>query len=116
MTDFTYTQAKAIIKEIGKYEIEDYSHYGLTIINPINGAKYEAYAIGTEDEADEAWEEALESYYDECVEPEVPDWLVNYIDYDKWKYDAKMDGRGHVLSGYDGCETGVADLVMFRIN
>ena len=27
-----------------------------------------------------------------------------YFDRDKWKRDAKMDGRGHSLNGYDGSE------------
>jgi len=29
---------------------------------------------------------------------------MNYFDEDAWKYDAKMDGRGHSLASYDGNE------------
>lgn len=124
MTDFTYTEAKEIIKEIGRFKImyykseylkseEPITYYGLTMIESEDGKEY---AIGTESEADAAWEEALVSYWDDCVIPEVPDNLSYYMDYDKWEDDAKHDGRGHAISGYDGVEIDVADLVMFRIN
>ena len=122
MIEFTYTEAKELINTIGRFEFlywknnEIETHYGMSMIRPINGEKYESYAIGTEDEADEAWEQALESYWDECVLPEVPDWLENYIDYEKWERDAIVDGRGHALSSYDGCETEIGNLIMFRIN
>ncbi len=110
--EFTYTEAKELIREIGRFEEAQYNHYGLTILEVGNNE----YAIGTEDEADEAWEQALESYWDECIMPEVPSYIRNYLDYDKWESDARFDGRGHALSSYDGCETNVEGLVMFRIN
>jgi len=112
MIEFTYTEAKELINAIGRFEITDNTYYGLTILEVGN----KEYAIGTDDEADEAWEQALESYWDECVLPEVPDWLENYIDYEKWERDAIVDGRGHALSSYDGCETEIGNLIMFRIN
>ena len=28
----------------------------------------------------------------------------NYFDEEAWKSDARMDGRGHIISRYDGCE------------
>ena len=122
ITEFTYTQAKAIINEIGRFEFEYYKdgkheeHYMLTVIKPVNGEKYESYAIGTKEEADNAWEEALDNYIDECIIPELPEHFTNYFNEERWKDDAKMDGRGHSLSSYDGCEMDIADLVMFRIN
>jgi hypothetical protein len=122
ITEFTYTQAKAIIKEIGKFEIKYYSdgtpeeRYGMAIINPLNGEKHESYAICTEEEADEAWEESLDSYLEDCIYPDLPGNLKFYFDDEKWKNDAHFDGRGHALSSYDGYEIDIADLVMFRIN
>ncbi len=110
--ELTYTQAKEIINTIGRFKITGYDHYGLTVLSVGN----REFAIGTEDEADYAWEKALGSYWDECVLPVLPEWINGYLDYDKWESDAKMDGRGHALSNYDGCETDVADLVMFRTN
>jgi len=112
MTEFTYSQTKELINAIGRFKERNYDHYGLTVLKVGN----KEYAIGTEDEADDAWEESLESYFDECVLSEVPDWLVNYIDFQAWKRDAMHDGRGHALSSYDGCETEICDLVMYRIN
>ena len=64
----------------------------------------EGYDILSDSEADTAWDAALESYLEECVYPELPDNMVHYFDDEKWKRDAQHDGRGHSLSGYDGCE------------
>ena len=111
---FTYTEAKELIQSIGRFEIADYQYYGLTVI--IGELKDSEYDIGTEEEADKAWTEWLESYWDECVIPEVPNWIKNYLDYDKWESDARTDERGHSLSCYDGCETDINGLSMFRIN
>jgi len=110
--EFTYTETKELINEIGRFTITDYNHYGLTVLEAEKGD----YAIGTDDEAEYAWEESLDSYIDECIAPELPDHFMSYFDEEKWKHDARIDGRGHSLSGYDGCEMSIGDLVMFRIN
>jgi len=112
MEDFTYTQAKEIIEELGRFTVESYEHYGLTVINTENGE----YAIGTEEEADEAWDQSLDSYIDECILPELNEAYQNYFDSESWKKDARYDGRGHSLSSYDGNEIDLADLVAFRTN
>lgn len=81
-----------------------------------------SYRVLTEDEADTAWDESLDSYLDECVLPELPEHLRNYFDTDSWKSDAKYDGRGHSLSSYDGDELDGTDpltdesFVIFRTN
>lgn len=62
------------------------------------------YLVLTDDEADERWEESLDSYIDDCILPELPGNLQNYFDSEKWKNNAKYDGRGHSLSSYDGNE------------
>ena len=62
------------------------------------------YWVLTDEEADEAWEESLDSYIDECILPEMPDFAANYFDNEKWKRDARHDGRGHALNHYDGGE------------
>lgn len=110
--EFTYTQAKAIIEELGRFEVENYEHYGLTVIS-VGKAEY---AIGTNEDCDEAWDQSLDSYLEECVCPELPARLVNYFDDEKWKRDARCDGRGHSLSSYDGYELYIADLYAYRIN
>lgn len=69
--------------------------YGITI-----WAEGGEYAVLNGNEADDAWDEALESCLDECVEgADAP-----YFDRDAWKRDAKYDGRGPCLNGYDGSE------------
>ena len=50
------------------------------------------------------WEEDLENYIEECILCNLPEPYRYYFDNEKWKGDAKFDGRGHSLSSYDGCE------------
>ncbi len=67
----------------------------------VNG---EEYNVMTDEEADEAWDEDLENYIDECILPEVDERYKMYFDNEKWKRDARIDGRGHSLNHYDGSE------------
>lgn len=62
----------------------------------------EEYIVATDEEADEIADEYLDNYIDECLE--IPDNIRPYFDEEKWKNDARMDGRGHIISTYDGCE------------
>lgn len=66
------------------------------------------YLVVTDEEADKAWDENLESYIDDCME--IPDHVKPYFDREAWKKDARMDGRGHCLSGYDLSERQVEVL------
>ena len=93
---------------------ENHDFYGLTVYS-VDGAEY---AVGTDREADDAWDQSLESYIDECIMPEIKDEnLRNYFDCEKWKRDAKHDGRGHSLASYDGNEIELGGgFAAFRIN
>ncbi len=62
------------------------------------------YMVLTDDEADEKWDEYLENYIDECILYELPENLRFYFDREAWKSDARIDGRAHCLSIYDGNE------------
>lgn len=62
------------------------------------------YYVLTDDEADTKNDESIESYIDECIMPELPKHLQNYFDDERFKRDARMDGRGHNLAAYDGHE------------
>jgi len=90
------------------------NHYDLTIFEADGGE----YAVGTDSECDEAWNESLESYIDDCIMPEIKDeYIKQYFDTEKWKRDARFDGRGHSLSMYDGNEMELGnDLFAYRIN
>jgi hypothetical protein len=70
-------------------DVEDYDEYG-------------DWKVYTDSEADDAWDESLENYIDECLE--IPQSMRNYFDRESWKSDARMDGRGHCLSGHNGHE------------
>jgi hypothetical protein len=72
-------------------DVEEYDEYG-------------DWKVYTDTEADDAWEESLDSYLDDCILPALPKALQCYFDRESWKSDARMDGRGHSLSGYDGNE------------
>jgi hypothetical protein len=80
------------------------------------------YIVGTDDEANEAWDQALDAQLDECggLLADFPEHLVPYFDRTAWKRDARdarHDGRGHALALYDGNELELAgDLYAFRIS
>lgn len=80
------------------------------------------YLVCTEEEANQKWEEQLDSYLEDCVYPELPESMRNYFDDDAWKRDARMDGRGHAIASYDGDESDAKDpqtgesFVIFRMN
>jgi hypothetical protein len=66
------------------------------------------YRVMTDAEADQAWDESLDSYIDDCILGELKnETLKNYFDREAWKRDARHDGRGHSLSSYDGEENEV---------
>jgi hypothetical protein len=72
------------------------------------------YLVVTDEEADSLWDDSLESYIDNCLE--IPEPVSSYFDREKWKDDAKMDGRGHSLNGYDGTEDESHDFYIYRQN
>lgn len=78
------------------------------------------YLVVTDEEADDLWEQELDSYLEECIYPELTGNLASYFDDEAWKRDAKFDGRGHSLSRYDGCEcietVKVEEFYIYRVN
>lgn len=78
------------------------------------------YLVLTDSEADEAWEESLDNYIDECILPELAEPYRQYFDSEGWKEDASMDGRGHSLNHYDGSEydqtVNGTDYYIYRTN
>ncbi len=62
------------------------------------------YLVLDDNEADEAQEAELDNYLEEHVLPELQGSLATYFDGERWKEDAKQDGRGHILGRYDGEE------------
>ena len=47
-------------------------------------------------------DQQLDNYIDECLD--IPEHIKPYFDEEAWKRDARMDGRGHIISTHDGCE------------
>lgn len=85
------------------FNFEEFCAEQLTEIEEYN--EYDSdYLVLTDEEADERWEESLDNYLQECIYPELTGNLQNYFDDEKWKRDARYDGRGHSLSSYDGNE------------
>jgi hypothetical protein len=89
-------------------------HYEMTIFETPEGD----FAVGTDEQADESWDQSLDSYIEDCILSEIKyETLRNYFDFEKWKRDARYDGRGHSLSSYDGNELELGnDLFAYRIN
>lgn len=67
----------------------------------VNG---EEYLVLTDEEADEREDEYLDQYIEDCILNELPERYRHYFDSEAWKRDARMDGRAHSLSTYDGNE------------
>ena len=61
------------------------------------------WKVLTDSEAEEAWNTTTDDYIEECILPEMPDRHHQYYDSEKFKRDARIDGRG-VLAPEDGCE------------
>ena len=117
--DDIYFLAIELGEDPADIERERYECYGM----PVLSCGRAEYAVGTNEEADAAWEQALDSYIEDCIQPEIDRMdlgsLSAYLTFDEeaWKRDAKMDGRGHALSSYDGNEIELdGDLYAFRIN
>ena len=97
---------------------ERHDHYGM----PVFSYGRAEYAIGSDSEADSAWDQSLDSYVEECITPEIEKLelgnLSAYIKFDTemWKRDARMDGRGHSLSSYDGEENEEGEFFIYRTN
>ena len=113
---FTYTEAKGLLKEFGRFEVNSdaWDDYTMFYITTEDG---EEYMVGTDNAADIAWDEYIESYIDDCILPDLDEALACYFDRESFKRDASYDGRGHSLSSYDGSETDIqgTDFVAFRI-
>ena len=62
------------------------------------------YMVVTDSEADDLWDKELDNYIEENVLNEIPENYRMYFDKDHYKRDSEVDGRGHLLSPYDGEE------------
>lgn len=85
-----------------RLELDDFRSYMTIDHGIVSLGRDTQYLALTDDEADDAVDERLEEYIDDCLE--IPDHLASYFDRDAWKRDARMDGRGHTLATYDGHE------------
>lgn len=73
------------------------------------------YLVLTDDEADEKARDYSESYIDDCMD--IPDHLEVYFDRERFIEDAiSIDGRGHIIASYDGCEHWFDEYYIYRIN
>jgi hypothetical protein len=102
-------------------KFEDFVDHSFTEVEELSARDERSnYIVLTDEEADEMWEEQLDSYLEECIYDSLPDWVRGYFDDEAWKRDAKMDGRGHSLATYDGHEhyerVFDTDFYIYRIN
>ena len=113
LTEIEGAHTEAVNEQNCNIELTQYIEENCTEVEELESDDYnEDYRVLTDEEADEAWEESLNSYIEECITPEIDKIsegagnLSYYITFDEeaWKRDARMDGRGHSLSSYDGHE------------
>ena len=64
---------------------------------------FDRYRVYTEEEANDALDEALDSYCEEHILSQIPDYLHYYFDDKEWKDDNSSD-RGFYLGQSDGDE------------
>lgn len=75
------------------------------------------YAVGTDSQCEIAEDDYLSEYINESILDEIPELYKSYFDEEKWKRDAKINGRGYALSNYDGNEIELDNgLFAYRIN
>lgn len=72
-----------------------------------DGRTFEAvghdWMVLTDTEADNAFDEEVENYVDDCMD--IPSNIMPYFDMDAYKKDVMMaEGRGRLLASYDGEE------------
>ncbi len=89
---------------------EDLWGYGFNI----SGVGQYSIDILTNQESEDAYEEALDNYIEEVILPEIPQPYQYYFNNDKWKNDAMLDGIHHSLSGYDGGGSEEGDYYIFH--
>jgi hypothetical protein len=112
--NYIFALADELGEDPAEFTEEKYDYYGLTVVSHGRAE----YAVGTDAEADEAWDQSLDSYIDDAgLLDSVPENLRSYFDRDAWKSDARHDGRGHSLASYDGEEMDLSDgFYAYRIN
>lgn len=110
---FSYNICKSIVNELGRFTVADYSHFGLVVIL----THTVEYAVGTDEECQDAWDTQLENYIDDCVLGEIPAEYQSYFDRDKFARDCSYAGRGHSLASYDGNEIELGNgIFAYRLN
>lgn len=59
------------------------------------------YIVLIDSEANDKWDERMDSMIDDCIISQLPEQYRMYFDYEKFKMDASYDGRGLTLASYD---------------
>src|SRR5437867_3796006 len=89
LAQFLKVEPEQIEEVYGEYEISDKSYYG------------RSYKVLTDNEADAAFENALDDYIEQVIWPEIPEAYQLYFAEEAWKRDARINSsRGNELSWY----------------
>lgn len=63
------------------------------------------YKVLTDHDADADQYAYFENYYEELIEPNIPEYVIDYFNYDKWIADSLANSsRGDAIASYDGNE------------
>jgi hypothetical protein len=127
--DCAYEGALADVQEQFGSETEEIKESGFDEYVLTHGVEIEEieednnsldYLVLTDIEADYKWEEYLDNYIEDCILDDMPRHLRKYFDKERWKTDARYDGRAHSLSTYDGMEyiitIGGEEFYIYRTN
>jgi hypothetical protein len=96
----SYTEEHLALAQLLKVKPDDIDDDGKGVYSHGD----DRYLVLDDDEADEKWNEALDDFIENVIYPDLPPNYQYYFDEEKWKDDARHDGRGHSLALYDGVE------------
>ncbi|MDD5059461.1 MAG: hypothetical protein WC516_09970 [Patescibacteria group bacterium] len=102
--NFYYPEKARALASFLELEFDSWDDIQEASSNEFKVGQNKWYLVLTDEEAEDAWDESIESYIEECVLPEISKQYRCYFDDDSFKRDCKLDGRGHSLSPFDGEE------------
>ena len=75
------------------------------------------YRFIDDDSIEDIFAESVRDMIEDCyITKDMPNFLVNHLDWDGIVGDFMVDGYGHHFSGYDGSENEVTGYYIFRTN
>lgn len=79
-------------------------HTGMGWSDAYTAIEKDDYFVADDEDANKEAQDYAEGYLEDIVLPEIPNHLQQYFNTDDWISDYLDEGRGHILSHWDGTE------------